>query len=260
MAEKRMFTKKITDSDDFISLPSSAQALYFHLNQGADDDGFNNQIQNAIFKSHSDTNDLETLATKQFIIKFESGVIVIRHWRLHNTLRKDRYKPTDFQEEFKNLVSNENGIYTLSNGGYQMVARRLPNGCRSIDKNRLDKISNTYAHQDARVSENDSKNNALKDSDLKNEFEKLWESYPNKKSKNKAMKSYVKARKRTKNPVTYEQVEKGIEAYTQYIQEKGRDMQYVKHGSTWFNNECWNDDYTVEPNKQSSLNKNNGWY
>lgn len=118
----------------------------------------------------------------------------------------------------------------------------------------------TYAHQDARVSKNDSKNNDLKDSNLKNEFEKLWESYPNKKSKSKAMKSYIKARKRIKNPVTYEQVEKGIEAYTQYIQEKGLDMQYVKHGSTWFNNECWNDDYTIDPNKQNSLIKNNGWF
>lgn len=136
-------------------------------------------------------------------------------------------------------------------------------GCTNVHQrieNRDKEYIKTYAHQDARVSENDSKNNAQKDNDLKNEFEKLWESYPNKKSKSKAMKSYIKARKRIKNPVTYEQVEKGIEAYTQYIQEKGLDMQYVKHGSTWFNNECWNDDYTIDPNKQNSLIKNNGWF
>lgn len=253
MAEKRMFTKKITDSDDFISLPSSAQALYFHLNQGADDDGFNNQIQNAIFKSHSNSDDLETLALKQFIIKFESGVIVIRHWRLHNTLRKDRYKPTDFQEEFKNLVSNENGIYTLSDTGCQMVARRLPNGYHSIDKNRLDKISNNNAHQDALASEKD----------LKDEFERLWELYPRKRSKNKAMRSYINARKRKKDPVTYEQVKNGIEAYNMYIQNMNMDTQYIKHGSTWFHQECWNDDYTNDnmPKEQNSTKRsNNGWY
>lgn len=134
MAEKRMFTKKITDSDAFIELSSSAQALYFHLNQGADDDGFNNQVQNAIFKSHSTIDDLKVLMAKNFIIRFESGVIVIKHWRMHNTLRKDRYTPTNFQEELAQLGIKDNGAYTI---GCQMVAERLPNGCHSIDKNRL---------------------------------------------------------------------------------------------------------------------------
>lgn len=139
MAERRMFTKKVTDSDAFIELPSSAQALYFHLNQGADDDGFNNQIQNAMFKSHATTDDLKVLMMKNFIIRFESGVIVIKHWRLHNTLRKDRYTPTNFQEEFKLLGIKDNGAYTLENNdGCQLVAKRLPQysiGKVSIDKN-----------------------------------------------------------------------------------------------------------------------------
>lgn len=138
MAERRMFTKKVTDSDSFIELPSSAQALYFHLNQGADDDGFNNQVQNAMFKSHATIDDLKVLMMKNFIIRFESGVIVIKHWRLHNTLRKDRYTPTNFQEEFKLLGIKDNGSYTLNNDGCQMVANRLPQvsiGKVSIDKN-----------------------------------------------------------------------------------------------------------------------------
>lgn len=144
----------------------------------------------------------------------------------------------------------------------QMYAEPCTNVHQRIE-NRDKEYIKTYAHQDARVSENDSKNNAQKDNDLKNEFEKLWESYPNKKSKSKAMKSYIKARKRVKNPVTYEQVKKGIEAYTQYIQEKGLDMQYVKHGSTWFNNECWNDDYSSDSKTKAQGNtqsSNNGWY
>ena len=114
MAERRMFTKKITDSDAFTELPSSAQALYFHLNQGADDDGFNNQIQIAMFRSHATLDDLKLLVCKNFIIRFESGVIVIKHWRMHNTLRKDRYTPTNFQEEFKLLGIKSNGSYTFS--------------------------------------------------------------------------------------------------------------------------------------------------
>ena len=134
MAEKRMFTKKITDDDNFISLPSSAQALYFHLNQAADDDGFNNQVQMAMWKAHASIDDLKVLMAKSYIIRFDSGVIVIKHWRMHNTLRKDRYTPTSFQEELQMLGIKDNGAYTL---GCQMVAERLPQ--YSKDKNSIDK-------------------------------------------------------------------------------------------------------------------------
>ena len=126
MAKKRMFSNAVTDSDAFIEMPSAAQALYFHLNQGADDDGFNNQIQLAMLKAHASTDDLKILMAKNFVIRFDCGVIVIKHWRLHNTLRKDRYTPTNFQEELQMLGIKENGSYTL---GCQTVAKRLPNDC-----------------------------------------------------------------------------------------------------------------------------------
>ena len=136
MAERRMFTKKITDGDPFIEMSSAAQALYFHLNQGADDDGFNNQIQLAMMKAHASTDDLKVLLLKNFLIRFESGVIVIKHWRMHNTLRKDRYTPTNYQEELKQLGIKENGAYTL---GCQVVAKRLPQD--SIGKDSIDEYS-----------------------------------------------------------------------------------------------------------------------
>lgn len=131
MANKRMYSKDITDSDAFIEMSSAAQALYFHLNQGADDDGFNNQIQIAMIKAHASTDDLKILMAKSFVIRFESGVIVIKHWRMHNTLRKDRYTPTNYQEELRQLGIKDNGAYTL---GCQVVANGLPSGCPSIDK------------------------------------------------------------------------------------------------------------------------------
>lgn len=136
MAEKRMFTKKITDSDAFIEMSSAAQALYFHLNQGADDDGFNNQVQMAMWKAHASIDDLKVLLAKNYIIRFESGVIVIKHWRMHNTLRKDRYTPTNFQEELNQLGLKGNGAYTL---GCQVVAERLPQS--SVDKESIEEIS-----------------------------------------------------------------------------------------------------------------------
>ena len=114
MAEKRMFSKRVTDSDAFIELPSTAQALYFHLNQGADDDGFNNQVQIAMLKAHASIDDLKILIMKNFVIKFETGVIVISHWRLHNTLRRDRYTPTNFRNELSTLEIEKNGVYVIN--------------------------------------------------------------------------------------------------------------------------------------------------
>lgn len=135
-----MFSKKITDSDAFIEMPSATQALYFHLNQAADDDGFNNQIQVAMMKSHAGADDLKILLMKRFIIRFESGVIVIKHWRMHNTLRTDRYTPTSFQDELAQLDIKENKSYTLPDDGCHVVAKLEPQ--YSIGKVSIDKDNN----------------------------------------------------------------------------------------------------------------------
>ena len=112
MAERRMFTKKITDSDPFTEMPLSAQALYFHLNMNADDDGFLNnpkKIQRSIGASEDD---LKLLIAKRFILIFEKGIIVIKHWRMHNLLRKDRYTETQYLEEKDTLMLQKDGSYT----------------------------------------------------------------------------------------------------------------------------------------------------
>lgn len=112
MAEKRMFTQKIIDSDPFLDMPLSTQALYFHLNMRADDDGFINnpkRIQRTIGASEDD---LRLLIAKRFVICFENGVIVIKHWRMHNTLKSDRYKPTQYQDELAMLDVKKNKSYT----------------------------------------------------------------------------------------------------------------------------------------------------
>ena len=150
MAERRMLTKKITDSDEFIALPSSTQAFYLHLTMSADDDGFNNQVQMAMFKAHASVDDLRLLLAKRFIIQFDNGVIVIKHWRMANALRKDRYTATAYQEELKMLRIKDNGAYSLSDEN--MVANWLPDGCQtvavgknSIEENKKDKNSNNCA-------------------------------------------------------------------------------------------------------------------
>lgn len=140
MAEKRMFTKKIVDSDAFLEMPLSAQALYFHLNMQADDDGFVNNPKKIQRMVGAAEDDLKLLIVKRFLLGFESGVIVIKHWRMHNLLRKDRYNPTQYQEELQRLQLKDNGSYTestviptLPDDGNQMATQVR------LDKDRLDK-------------------------------------------------------------------------------------------------------------------------
>ena len=113
MAERRMFAKTIIDSDAFLDMPLSTQALYFHLSMRADDDGFINnpkKIQRTIGASEDD---YKLLIAKNFIIPFESGIVVIKHWKIHNYIRNDRYKETVYAEEKELLEIKENGAYTI---------------------------------------------------------------------------------------------------------------------------------------------------
>lgn len=112
MAERRMFAKTIIDSDAFLDMPMSAQCLYFHLAMRADDDGFLNNPKKVQRMVGASDDDMRILLAKRFLIVFESGVVVIKHWKIHNYIQKDRYKPTVYQEEKSLLTEKENGVYT----------------------------------------------------------------------------------------------------------------------------------------------------
>ena len=112
MAERRMFTMKVVDSDAFLDMPMSSQALYFHLNMRADDDGFVNNPKKILRMIGASEDDLRLLIAKRFILCFENGVIVIKHWRMHNLLRKDRYNPTQYIEQKAMLTVKCDGAYT----------------------------------------------------------------------------------------------------------------------------------------------------
>ena len=107
-----MFAKTIIDSDAFIDMPLSTQALYFHLSMRADDDGFINNPKKIQRMIGASDDDLKVLCMKRFIIPFESGIVVIKHWKIHNYIQKDRYKPTVYVEEKKLIETKGNGAYT----------------------------------------------------------------------------------------------------------------------------------------------------
>lgn len=130
MAQKRMFDKTITNDDNFLEMPIGSQVLYFHLSMNADDDGFINNWKSIMKMIGAKEDDLKVLVAKSYVIPFETGVIVIKHWKINNYLRNDRYKPTRFQNEYKQLTTDNDLVYQLDT-----------NGIPRIDKNRLDKIS-----------------------------------------------------------------------------------------------------------------------
>ena len=224
MAERRMFAKTIIDSDAFLEMPLSTQALYFHLGMRADDDGFVNSPKKIMRTVACSEDDMKLLIAKSFIIPFESGVVVIKHWKIHNYIRSDRYKETTYTEEKALLKVKDNNAYTLNEplgipSDIPMVdTGKDSTGEVSLGKDRI----NTRA--------------------IKDEFETLWKLYPKKQGKDKAYGYYERARK---SGATYEEVEQGIFAYRNYIEANQMDMQYVKMGSTFFSQKAWNDDWTI---------------
>ena len=112
MAERRMFAKKIIDSDAFLDMPLSTQSLYFHLSMRADDEGFINNPKRIQRMIGASDDDCKLLIAKGFILVFETGVIVIKHWKIHNYIQKDRFKPTICLEEKREIVTEEDGTYT----------------------------------------------------------------------------------------------------------------------------------------------------
>lgn len=139
MAERRMFAKTIIDSDAFLDMPLSTQSLYFHLSMRADDDGFINNPKKIQRMVGASDDDLKLLIAKNFIIPFESGIVVIKHWKIHNYIQSDRYRPTMYKEEKEMLQTKVNKAYTLQDtaciqDGY------ITDTQVSLDKVKLDKV------------------------------------------------------------------------------------------------------------------------
>lgn len=244
MPERRMFTKKITDSDAFLDMPLSTQALYFHLNMAGDDDGFVNNPRKVQRMIGASEDDYKLLIAKGFIITFESGVIVIKHWKMHNYIQTDRYKPTDYQDEKAMLSIKKNKVYTLTENGTEAKCIQTVSGLDtksvqtvSVGKDRLGKVrlNKTTCTADAE---------AL--------FEKLWKQYPNKRGKGQV--SVANKRRLLDNG--YEQMTRAIDRYkADLAKETWRKPQ---NGSTFFNSgyvDYLDDNYAAPAQKQQVKSK-----
>ena len=172
MAEKRMFSKRVIDTDEFLEMPATAQMLYFHLAMNADDDGFVGKPKTIMRMCRASEDDLTVLIGKQFVISFDTGVIVIRHWRIHNYLRKDTYHSTIYEREKSMLHLDGSDAYSLDSNDPPAIPSQvrdesvtnplrvrdesvtIPSQVRDesvdVDKIREDKVSKDKVREDKR--------------------------------------------------------------------------------------------------------------
>lgn len=129
-----MFSKQITTSDAFVDMPISSQLLYFHLNMEADDDGFVSNPKRITRIIGANDDDLKILLGKRFLLAFENGVVVIKHWLLHNAVRRDMYKETQYLDEKNTLKIKENGVYT------EVRNKPVTEPLHRLGQDRLDKV------------------------------------------------------------------------------------------------------------------------
>ena len=241
MAERRMFTQKIIDSDAFLDMGLSAQALYFHLNMRADDDGFINNPKKIMRMINASEDDLRLLITKRFLLTFDSGVIVIKHWRMHNLIRRDRYHPTQYQEEMESLCLKENGAYTEQDHQLETTwkpsVNQMETKCQPDDT--IDGTDMATQIRQGKISIG-KPNIDISPSVIPKEFDELWDIYPvgRKQGKKKALEAYRRARKAG---TTFEEVKEGIESYVRYIKENKIETKFVKQAGTFFQQNAWTD-------------------
>jgi len=191
MAEKRMFAKTIIDSDAFLDMSLSTQALYFHLSMRADDDGFVNNPKKIQRMIGAGDDELKMLIAKKFIIPFESGVCVIKHWRIHNYIQNDRYKETVYKEEKAHLILKENKAYKYVDTPCIQTVSKVETQIR-LDKNREDK--NRLELEEIKLEVGNKKK--------KTEYDLIIENYTNDLQLRNTIYEFIKMRKAIKAPMT----------------------------------------------------------
>lgn len=230
MAERRMFAKTIIDSDAFLDMPMSARLLYYDLGMRADDDGFINSPKKIMRMIGASNDDVNILIARKFVIPFDSGVVVIKHWRINNYLRNDRYTETKYLEEKSTLDVDKNGSYTTkNNAGIPHGIPTVSTGKVRLGKDSIGKYINTISCNE---------NSEIEVLDQKEMwFESFWEIYPKHQDKKKAKQKFLKL---CTNEKEYKAIMDGLRNVLPVWAKK--DTKYIPMPTTWLNGERWNDE------------------
>lgn len=234
---RRMFSDQITRSDSFLKMPQSSRELYFQLISDADDDGFVNNPLTIMRIVGATADDMNILEMRKFIISFESGVVVIKHWRIHNLLRQDRYKPTVYQNEMAMLDMHENKAYTLKEIPFTLFTEEMeqnaswqPNGNQRLPQDKevkeVKEVKRSIVQSPLAVLD-----------DIDNMFKQFWDKYPRKIGKDKCLR-WFKTHKVT--PELFNEILSAIS--NQLKSEQWQNVQYIPHPYTWLNRGGWKDE------------------
>lgn len=260
MAQRRMFSLKVIDTDNFLAMPISSRLLYYDLSMRADDDGFVESPKKILNMIGCAEDDLKLLCAKQYVIPFETGVCVIKHWNIHNLIRHDRYNETACKSELSTLRKID-GKYEKDSGIPNVIPNVIPNGNQMATQVRLGKVSidkNKYIVDSHSSSTLLTDKSLLKDKSLSetpdttiqprrsfaDDFEAIWAGYPNKDGKKAAFRSFMGS---IKTPDDLELIKKAL---SNYLNSEKVKNGYIKNGSTWFNN--WRDWITMPVQREVS--------
>ena len=247
MAQRRMFSKKVTDTDAFLDMPLSTQALYFHLNMHADDDGFIDNTKTIQRMIGSSDDDRKLLVTKQFLLPFENGVVVIKDWRVHNYIRKDTYNQTMYPNELEQLNINDSGQYERQD--LLPYTERPRDVDETLTQVRLGKDRLGKDRKDILSGSDEPDSTRIQKSERDQMFETIWKLYPKKSGKANAKKDFDKA---IKSGIDPELIKSKLEEYLKQIKAKQTPQQFIKQGSTWFHQAGWEDEYDFTPEVRQS--------
>lgn len=228
-----MFAKTIIDSDAFLDMPMSARLLYYDLGMRADDDGFINSPKKIMRMIGASNDDVNILIARKFVIPFDSGVVVIKHWRINNYLRNDRYTETKYLEEKSILEVDKNGSYTAKNNtGIPVGIPTVSTGKVRLGKDSIGKdINNISCNENLEIEVLDQKEMW---------FESFWEIYPKHQDKKKAKQKFLKL---CTNEKEYKAIMDGLRNVLPVWAKK--DTKYIPMPTTWLNGERWNDEVNV---------------
>ena len=262
MANKRMFTMKIVDSDAFLDMPLSTQCLYFHLNMRADDDGFIGNPNKVMRMIGASQDDLKLLIAKRFVLSFEDGVIVIKHWRMHNTLSQNRYQETQYLDEKSELLLKENGSYSFNDGkpidDSKMIESSKRQVRRAIDVQKtsadIDKDIDLDKGKDIgtdkiSLKKTKAKESTVNDYDFSFDAEKAWNDtfaiYPKTKASAVAKQAWmnkllevIPQNQKDMAIIIYKAVKMYVADYDERNPEDVKNHQYIPKFDKWLTEDC----------------------
>jgi len=245
MAQRRMTSLEVIDTDAFMDMPVSCQNLYFHLNARADDDGFVSNPKKIVRALGAAPDDLKVLIAKKFIIDFSDGVCVVKHWRINNFIRKDIYKETKYLDLKQTLFIRANGAYTQS---YDDRAIPVPRG-----HYRIEDVDATLTKRQLSIGKvsigKERRDTPMGESEYSPEFLSFWSAYPKKTGKGEAYRSWNKLKP---SKELSERIVASVLAHAKSKDWTKDDGKYTPLPATFLNQKRYDDEISVAPLKANN--------